>query len=227
MAVSDYLMPAVAELGRWTRAHLVELPGFAGSGEPTRQLDVPGYAGAVVEWLDVAGPGRCAGRDSSGTQVAARAAVQAGARRVVGAALASHRRSGGPAVAADAELASRRPSRAARPHRLAPAGVAPGRPARTDPPGSGAPARPDRGRRPRSERPAAGAARLRGPTHHLPAGRVESPVPRPAIATSSCPARTPSGGHTRPGGASRPPTGPRGGGRSGAGTGRGPAVTGG
>lgn len=54
MAVADYLMPAVAELGRWTRAHLVELPGFAGSGEPTRTLDVPGYAGAVVEWLDAA-----------------------------------------------------------------------------------------------------------------------------------------------------------------------------
>ena len=63
MDVSVYLMPAVAELGRWTRVHLVKLPGFAGSGEPTRQLDVPGYAGAVVEWLDAAGPGRCAGRE--------------------------------------------------------------------------------------------------------------------------------------------------------------------
>jgi hypothetical protein len=52
MAVADYLMPAVAELGRWTRAHLVELPGFAGSGEPARKLDVPGYAGAVVERMD-------------------------------------------------------------------------------------------------------------------------------------------------------------------------------
>jgi pimeloyl-ACP methyl ester carboxylesterase len=79
MAVADYLMPAVAELGRWTRAHLVELPGFAGSGEPTRTLDVPGYAGAVVEWLDAAklGPVVLAGH-SSGTQVAARAAVRAG-----------------------------------------------------------------------------------------------------------------------------------------------------
>ena len=57
MDVSVYLIPAVAELGRWTRVHLVKLPGFAGSGEPTRQLDVPGYAGAVVEWLDAAGPG--------------------------------------------------------------------------------------------------------------------------------------------------------------------------
>jgi pimeloyl-ACP methyl ester carboxylesterase len=82
MAVADYLMPAVAELGRWTRAHLVELPGFAGSGEPTRKLDVPGYAAAVVEWLDGAelGPVVLAGH-SSGTQVAARAAVLAGERR--------------------------------------------------------------------------------------------------------------------------------------------------
>jgi pimeloyl-ACP methyl ester carboxylesterase len=77
----DYLMPAAAELGRWTRAHLVELPGFAGSGEPTRKLDVAGYAVAVVEWLDAAqvGPVVLAGH-SSGTQVAARAAVQAGSR---------------------------------------------------------------------------------------------------------------------------------------------------
>ena len=76
MAVADYLMPAVAELGAWTRAHLVELPGYAGSGEPTRQLDVPGYAQAVAEWLDAAalGPVVLVGH-SSGTQVAARAAV--------------------------------------------------------------------------------------------------------------------------------------------------------
>jgi pimeloyl-ACP methyl ester carboxylesterase len=90
MAVADYLMPAVAELGRWTRAHLVELPGFAGSGEPTRKLDVPGYAAAVVEWLDAAelGPVVLAGH-SSGTQVAARAAVLAGDGRVVAVVLAS------------------------------------------------------------------------------------------------------------------------------------------
>jgi pimeloyl-ACP methyl ester carboxylesterase len=90
MAVADYLMPAIAELGRWTRAHLVELPGFAGSGEPTRKLDVPGYAAAVVEWLDAAefGPVVLAGH-SSGTQVAARAAVRAGPRRVVAVVLAS------------------------------------------------------------------------------------------------------------------------------------------
>ncbi|GAA5133244.1 alpha/beta fold hydrolase [Pseudonocardia adelaidensis] len=89
MAVADYLMPAVAELGRWTRAHLVELPGFAGSGEPRCRLDVPGYAAAVVEWLDAAGLGPVvlAGH-SSGTQVAARAAVLAG-ERVVAVVLAS------------------------------------------------------------------------------------------------------------------------------------------
>jgi pimeloyl-ACP methyl ester carboxylesterase len=93
MAVADYLMPAVAELGQWTRAHLVELPGFAGSGEPTRRLDVPGYGGAVAEWLEVAGLGPVvlAGH-SSGTQVAAQAAAQAGtgdSGRVLGVVLAS------------------------------------------------------------------------------------------------------------------------------------------
>jgi pimeloyl-ACP methyl ester carboxylesterase len=77
MAVADYLMPAVAELGRWTRAHLVELPGFAGSGEPTRRLDVPGYAAAVDEWLTAAGMGPVVlVGHSSGTQVAARAAAR-------------------------------------------------------------------------------------------------------------------------------------------------------
>jgi pimeloyl-ACP methyl ester carboxylesterase len=92
MAVADYLMPAVAELGRWTRAHLVELPGFAGSGEPTHHLDVPGYGAAVAEWLELAGLGPVVliGH-SSGTQVAARAAQQAEARGldVVGVVLAS------------------------------------------------------------------------------------------------------------------------------------------
>jgi pimeloyl-ACP methyl ester carboxylesterase len=95
MGVADYLMPAVAELGGWTRAHLVELPGYAGSGEATRWLDVGGYAGAVDEWLDAAGVGPVviAGH-SSGTQIAARAAVLAsaregGSRRVAGVVLAS------------------------------------------------------------------------------------------------------------------------------------------
>lgn len=93
MAVADYLMPAVAELGRWTRAHLVELPGFAGSGESTRRLDVPGYAAAMVEWLaaTAVGPVVLVGH-SSGTQVAARAAAQAATHEqahVVGVVLAS------------------------------------------------------------------------------------------------------------------------------------------
>jgi pimeloyl-ACP methyl ester carboxylesterase len=76
MAVSDYLMPAVARLGEWTRAHLVDLPGLAGSGDPPQELDVPGYGRAVAAWLDDAalGPVVVAGH-SSGTQVAAHAAA--------------------------------------------------------------------------------------------------------------------------------------------------------
>jgi pimeloyl-ACP methyl ester carboxylesterase len=76
MAVADYLMPAVAQLGSWTRAHLVELPGFAGSGEPPRELSVGDHGEAVAHWLDAAalGPVVLIGH-SSGTQVAARAAT--------------------------------------------------------------------------------------------------------------------------------------------------------
>lgn len=79
MAVADYLMPAVAALGSWTRAHLVELPGFAGSGEPPHELGVDEHGDAVASWLHDSGL-----RDvvlighSSGTQVAARAAVRRG-----------------------------------------------------------------------------------------------------------------------------------------------------
>lgn len=51
MAVSDYLLPACAALGEWTQAFLVDLPGYAGSGEPTRYLDVRGYGEAVAHWL--------------------------------------------------------------------------------------------------------------------------------------------------------------------------------
>ena len=88
MAVADYLMPAVAELGRWTRAHLVELPGYAGSGEAARPLDVPGYGGAVAEWVGGAGLGPVVlVGHSSGTQVAARAGAVADG--VVGVVLAS------------------------------------------------------------------------------------------------------------------------------------------
>jgi pimeloyl-ACP methyl ester carboxylesterase len=76
LAVADYLQPALCELGTWTRAHLVELPGFSGSGEPPHPLDVGQFADAVVQWLD-GGP-----RDvvlvghSSGTQVAAHVAAR-------------------------------------------------------------------------------------------------------------------------------------------------------
>jgi pimeloyl-ACP methyl ester carboxylesterase len=75
MAVADYLMPGLACLAEWTEAHLVELPGFAGSGEPSRKLTVGGYAETVAAWLDAADLGQVvlAGH-SSGTQTAARAA---------------------------------------------------------------------------------------------------------------------------------------------------------
>ncbi|HEX2130139.1 MAG TPA: alpha/beta hydrolase [Actinophytocola sp.] len=75
MAVSDYLLPAQAAL-TWTRAHLLDLPGLAGSGEPPRPLSVAEYGDAVAEWLDAAGlpPVVLAGH-SSGTQVAAHAAA--------------------------------------------------------------------------------------------------------------------------------------------------------
>ena len=77
LAVADYLQPAVCELGAWTRAHLVELPGFSGSGEPPHPLDVGQLADAVVQWLDAGGLGRVvlAGH-SSGTQVAAHVAAR-------------------------------------------------------------------------------------------------------------------------------------------------------
>ncbi|MFD0854777.1 hypothetical protein ACFQ07_21235, partial [Actinomadura adrarensis] len=52
MAVSDYLMPALACLGEWTRAHLVDLPGLAGSGDPPHELSVREYGQAVASWLD-------------------------------------------------------------------------------------------------------------------------------------------------------------------------------
>src|SRR4051794_10240712 len=72
MTVSDYLLPACAALGRWTQVHLLDLPGYAGSGQPTRRLEVRGYAEAVRHWLQVSGLGTSilVGH-SSGTQVAA------------------------------------------------------------------------------------------------------------------------------------------------------------
>lgn len=75
MAVSDYLLPAQAAL-TWTRAHLLDLPGLAGSHDPPHRLDVPEFAESVCDWLDAAGlpPVVLAGH-SSGTQIAARAAA--------------------------------------------------------------------------------------------------------------------------------------------------------
>ena len=77
LAVADYLQPALCALGAWTRAHLVELPGFSGSGEPPHPLDIGQFADAAVQWLDGSGLDRVvlAGH-SSGTQVAARVAVR-------------------------------------------------------------------------------------------------------------------------------------------------------
>ncbi len=76
LAVANYLQPAVCALGSWTRAHLVELPGFSGSSEPPHPMDVGQLADAVVQWLDASGLDRVVllGH-SSGTQVAARAAA--------------------------------------------------------------------------------------------------------------------------------------------------------
>jgi pimeloyl-ACP methyl ester carboxylesterase len=77
MAVADYLLPGLAAFGEWTRAHLVELPGFSGSGEPPHPLDVGQFTDAVVQWLDASGlSGVVLAGHSSGTQVAARVAVR-------------------------------------------------------------------------------------------------------------------------------------------------------
>ena len=88
LGVADYLLPALAELGGWTRAHLVELPGFAGSGEPPHELGVQEFAACVDDWLTARGLRRVilVGH-SSGTQIAARAA--AGSSRVAALVLAS------------------------------------------------------------------------------------------------------------------------------------------
>ena len=72
MAVSDYLLPACAALGEWTEVHLFDLPGYAGSGEPTRYLNVRGYGETVAHWLEAAELDRAVVvGHSSGTQVAA------------------------------------------------------------------------------------------------------------------------------------------------------------
>jgi pimeloyl-ACP methyl ester carboxylesterase len=89
MAVSDYLLPACAALGAWTEVHLFDVPGYGGSGQPARRLDVRGYGEALVHWLEAAGLDRAiVVGHSSGTQVAAWAGVLAG-NRVAAVGLAS------------------------------------------------------------------------------------------------------------------------------------------
>jgi pimeloyl-ACP methyl ester carboxylesterase len=78
MTVSDYLLPGCERLAEWTEVHLVDLPGYAGSGRPTRRLDVRGYGETVVHWLAAVGLDRpVVVGHSSGTQVAAWAGVLA------------------------------------------------------------------------------------------------------------------------------------------------------
>ncbi|MBW8765533.1 MAG: alpha/beta hydrolase [Geodermatophilales bacterium] len=76
LAVANYLEPAVRELGAWTRAHLVELPGFSGSGEPPHPLDVGQFTDALVQWLAGGPENAVLVGHSSGTQVAAHAAAR-------------------------------------------------------------------------------------------------------------------------------------------------------
>lgn len=88
MAVADYLLPGLGAFAHWTRAHLVELPGFGGSGEPPHELTVPEFGHCVADWVRAARLGTVvlAGH-SSGTQVAAHAAI--GHPDVAGVVLAS------------------------------------------------------------------------------------------------------------------------------------------
>jgi pimeloyl-ACP methyl ester carboxylesterase len=88
LAVADYLLPGLAAFSEWTRAHLIELPGLGGSGEPPHELTVAEYGRAVADWLTARrlGPVVLTGH-SSGTQVAAEAA--AGNADVAGVVLAS------------------------------------------------------------------------------------------------------------------------------------------
>jgi pimeloyl-ACP methyl ester carboxylesterase len=76
LAVADYLLPGVAALGGWTRAHLLELPGAGGGPDRRRRLTVPEFGLAVADWMAAHRLGRAvlAGH-SSGSQVAAEAAV--------------------------------------------------------------------------------------------------------------------------------------------------------
>jgi pimeloyl-ACP methyl ester carboxylesterase len=77
IGVSDYIVPGVTALGSWTRAHLVELPGYSGSGEPPHEMTVVEFGEALLAWLQTAGPDRTVlVGHSGGTQVAARAAAR-------------------------------------------------------------------------------------------------------------------------------------------------------
>jgi pimeloyl-ACP methyl ester carboxylesterase len=88
MAVASYLLPGIGALAGWTRAHLLELPGLAGSGDPPHELSVAEYGQAVAHWLTATrGEPVLLGGHSSGTQVAAEAA--AGHPLVAGLMLAS------------------------------------------------------------------------------------------------------------------------------------------
>jgi len=77
MTACDYLLPSLAAMATWTRAHLIDLPGCGGSGEPPHELTVAEFADAVTDWLDHRRPYRpiLAGH-SSGTQVATAVALQ-------------------------------------------------------------------------------------------------------------------------------------------------------
>lgn len=68
--------PRPAVLGEWTKVHLLDLPGYTGSGQPTRYLDVWGYGQTVAHWLEASRiEGSLVVGHSSGTQVAAWAGV--------------------------------------------------------------------------------------------------------------------------------------------------------
>lgn len=103
LGVSDYLLPGVGALGGWTRAHLLDLPGLSGGGDPPHELDVPQYGRCVADWLRARipdAPVLLAGH-SSGTQVAAHAATDAAAHAAADAAADA----GDPAAAGGPDVA--------------------------------------------------------------------------------------------------------------------------
>jgi pimeloyl-ACP methyl ester carboxylesterase len=77
IGVSEYLVPGLQALGTWTRAHLVELPGYSGSGEPPHEMDVVEFGDAMVAWIEATGLDRVVlVGHSGGTQVVARATAR-------------------------------------------------------------------------------------------------------------------------------------------------------